>query len=92
MGPNTTEASGDPSQLAATTRFKSLFNNRVVAASEPVNNRVVAASEPVASRGRAPRYAPNPLASCLSAVSTERADATMSELSGSAWREWICTT
>ena len=81
MGPNTTEASGDPSQRAATTRFKSLFNNRVVAASEPV-----------ASRGRAPRYAPNPLASCLSAVSTERADATMSELSGSAWREWICTT
>ncbi len=36
MGPNTTEASGDPSQLAATTRFKSLFNNCVVAASEPV--------------------------------------------------------
>ncbi len=54
------------------------------------DNRVVAASEPVASN--CPRYAPKPLASCLSAVSTESADATMSELSGSAWREWICTT
>ena len=79
MRPNTTEASGDPSQRAATTRFKSLFNNRVVAASEPVASNC-------------PRYAPKPLASCLSAVSTESADATMSELSGSAWREWICTT
>ena len=36
MGPDTTEASGDPSQRAAKHRFKSLFNNRVVTANEPV--------------------------------------------------------